>query len=170
MKFRSIVIGCCALLAVQGAMAQTTASTKPDDRIKARQAAFTVIASNIGKIKTNLDGEYNKDEVLKSIAVIQSLAHTNVASWFPAGTDKGIGFHETQVKADLFDPANAKKAEEASRNFDEQANQFAIVAELGDKAAVQGQFGKLRGTCKGCHDSFRVDSTAVAAPAAAPAK
>jgi len=161
MKFSNVVIGCCALLAVQGSIAQT----KPDDRIKARQAAFTVIAANIGKIKTNLDGEYNKDDVLKSIAVIQSLAHTNVASWFPAGTDKGIGFRETQVKAELFDPANAKKVDEASRNFDEQANQFAIVAELGDKNAVQGQFGKLRSTCKGCHDNFRVDSTTAAPPA-----
>ncbi|MET0380187.1 MAG: cytochrome c [Spongiibacteraceae bacterium] len=161
MNFRKIVIGCCALLAVQGAIAQT----KPDDRIKVRQAAFTVIAANIGKIKTNLDGEYNKDDVLKSIAVIQSLAHTNVASWFPAGTDKGIGIRETQVRTELFDPANAKKIDEASRNFDEQANQFAIVAELGAKNAVQAQFGKLRATCQGCHDNFRVDSTTAAAPA-----
>jgi cytochrome c556 len=167
MKLSKLVIGCCAFALAHGVIAQPAASTKPDDRIKARQAAFTVIASNVGKIKSNLDGEYKKEDVLVSAAIIQSLAHSDVASWFPSGTEKGNGFHETQVKADLFDPANAKKARDAANNFNEQADQLAVIAAIGDKDAVQAQFGKLRGTCKGCHDSFRVDSTSAApAPAA----
>jgi cytochrome c556 len=167
MKLSNFFIGCGILLLAHGAIAQPAASSKPDDRIKARQAAFTVIAANVGKIKNNLDGEYKKDEVLTAAAIIQALAHSDVASWFPAGTEKGNGFRETQVKAELFDPANSKKAKDAASNFNEQADQLAIIAALGDKDAVQTQFGKLRGTCKGCHDSFRIDSTS-AAPAPAP--
>ena len=164
MKWQPLFLGSLALLLIQGASAQT----KPDDRIKTRQAAFTVIAANVGKIKTNLDGEYKKQDVLDAATVIQSLAHTNVASWFPAGTNTGNGFHETQVKGAWFEAENAKKAADASNKFKDEADQLAIVAALGDKDAVQAQFGKLRGTCKGCHDNFRVDSTQTAA-APAPA-
>jgi cytochrome c556 len=165
MRLKHLVIGCCAIIPALVSANLALAQAKPDDVIKARQATFAVVAAQVGRIKTNLDGDYKKDEVMKSAAIIQAIANAGLASLFAQGTDKGIGFHETQAKAELFDPANAKKVTEVINNFNEQANQLAVVADLGDKAAVQAQFGKLRGTCKGCHDSFRVDSTAPA-PAA----
>lgn len=165
MRFKNILIGSCALIPALVSANLAFAQAKPDDAIKARQATFAVVAAHVGRIKTNLDGDYKKEDVMKSAAVIQAIANAGLTSFFPAGTDKGIGFHETQVKPELFDPANAKKLTEVVNNFSEQANQLVIVANVGDKAAVQTQFGKLRGTCKGCHDSFRVDSTAPA-PAA----
>ncbi|MFT3931015.1 MAG: cytochrome c [Spongiibacteraceae bacterium] len=141
------------------------AQQKPDDVIKNRQATFNVIAGHVGKIKANLDGEYNRDQVLKSTAVLQAIANAGLESLFVAGTDKGNGYHESQLKADAFNPDNAKKLRDAFNSFNEQANQLAVIAGIGDKAAVQAQFGKLRGACKSCHDNFRVDSTAPAAPA-----
>jgi len=136
------------------------AQQKPDDVIKNRQATFNVVAGHVGKIKANLDGEYNRDQVLKSAAVIQAIANAGIESLFAAGTDKGTGYHDTQLKAEALNPDNAKKLHDAASAFTEQANQLVVIADIGDKAAVQAQFGKLRGTCKGCHDNFRVDTTA----------
>jgi len=153
---RAIAIAIAAVTFHQVALAQQ----KPDDAIKNRQATFNVIAGHIGKIKTNLDGEYNHEQVLKSVTAIQAIANADIASLFIAGTDKGTGYHETQLKADAFNPDNAKKFKDAVNNFVEQSNQLAVITAIGDKAAVQAQFGKLRGTCKSCHDNFRVDTTA----------
>ncbi|HEY3697687.1 MAG TPA: cytochrome c [Spongiibacteraceae bacterium] len=156
MQLKSILIAAGMVISASGVLAQQ----KPEDAIKNRQATFNVIASHVGKIKASLDGEYNRDQVLKSTAVIQAIANFGIDSLFVEGTDKGTGYHETQLKTDAFNPDNAKKFEDAVNNFADQANQLAVIANIGDKAAVQAQFGKLRGTCKSCHDNFRNDSTA----------
>lgn len=135
------------------------AQPKKEDIIKNRQATFNVIAANVGRIKSNLDGDYKKSEVMNSAAVIQAIANAGLTPLFVEGTDTGIGYHESQAKPELFSPDNAKKVSDAASSFAEQANQLAIIANIGDKAAVQTQFGKLRATCKSCHDSFRADST-----------
>lgn len=161
MKSKQFAGGTLAIaIILAGANHTALAQQKPDDVIKNRQATFNVIAGHVGKIKVNLDGEYNRDQVLKSAAVIQAIANSGINSLFVEGTDKGTGYHDTQLKADAFNPDNAKKFKDAVTNFSDQANQLAVIADIGDKAAVQAQFGKLRGTCKGCHDSFRVDTTA----------
>ncbi len=156
MKIKSLAIACCALLAANVAVSEP----KPEETIKTRQATFNVIASNIGRIKANLDGDYQKDDVIKSAGLIQAIGNAGLASLFLPGTDKGIGFHETQIKPEALSPDNAKKLGETISNFREQADQLVVIAGIGDKAAVQAQFGKLRGTCKRCHDNFRIDSTA----------
>jgi cytochrome c556 len=156
MQFKPLLVATGLALLASGVSAQQ----KPDDVIKNRQATFNVIAGHVGKIKSNLDGEYNREQVLKSTAVIQAIANSNIDSLFVAGTDKGAGYHDTQLKSEAFNPENAKKLHDAFNNFNEQANQLAVIANIGDKAAVQAQFGKLRGTCKSCHDNFRNDSTA----------
>lgn len=156
MQLKPFFIAASVAFAASGALAQQ----KPEDVIKNRQATFNVIAGHVGKIKANLDGEYNRDQVLKSTAVIQAIANSGIDALFVAGTDKGSGYHETQLKSEAFNPDNAKKFKDAVTNFSDQANQLAVIANIGDKDAVQAQFGKLRGACKGCHDNFRIDTTA----------
>ncbi len=153
---RALVLAVAMIGITQSGLAQQ----KPDDVIKNRQATFNVVAGHVGRIKANLDGEYDRDQVLKSAAVIQAIANSQLDALFVAGTDKGNGYHESQLKPEALDPANAKKLRDAINGFSEQASQLALLANIGDKAAVQGQFGKLRGTCKTCHDNFRVESTA----------
>ncbi len=155
MKIKHLAVVCAALLTTNIAVAQT----KPDETIRTRQATFNVISSNVGQIKSNLDGEYKKEDVIKFAGVIQAIANAGLGSLFTPGTDKGVGYHDTKLKPDWFLPENAKKASDAIASFKEQADQLAVIAAIGDKAAVQAQFGKLRGTCKGCHDNFRFDST-----------
>ena len=40
--------------------------------------------------------------------------------------------------------------------FNKEANEMAKVAAAGDAAATKEQLGKLGGTCKGCHDDFKI--------------
>ena len=154
MKPTSTSLLLAATVALAGAStAFAQQAPKPETLIKWRQSAFQVVAWNSGRIKANLDGEYNKDQVIKSADVIAAIAGSGLGSLFPPGTETGKGWHDTSVKADLF--ANPAKVAQRSADFAKEANELLRIASSGDAAAVKDQFGKLQKTCKSCHDDFR---------------
>jgi len=154
MKPTSTSLLLAAAIALAGAgTAFAQQAPKPETLIKWRQSAFQVVAWNSGRIKANLDGEYNKDQVIKSADVIAAIAGSGLGSLFPAGTETGKGWHDTTVKADLF--ANPAKVAQRSADFAREANELLRIASSSDAAAVKDQFGKLQKTCKSCHDDFR---------------
>jgi cytochrome c556 len=129
------------------------APPKPETLIKWRQSAFQVIAWNNARVKTSLEGQYQKDDVAKASATIAAIANSGLGALFGPGTEQGKGWHDTSTKPELFkDP---KRAAELFGNFNREANELARVAALGDPAAVKEQFGKLGKTCKACHDDFK---------------
>ena len=141
-----------------GLIAVTLAGTvaaqgKPEDAIKWRQSAYTTMGWNMARIKANLEGTFNKDDVVKSANVIQAIANSGIGVLFPAGTDKGTGWEATRVKPEFF--TNKEGVGKVAMAFNKEANEMAKVAATGDAAAVKEQFGKLGGTCKGCHDDFK---------------
>lgn len=138
------------LLAVQSAQAQQ--APKPEQLIKWRQSAYQVIAWNTGRVKANVDGTYNKEDVIKAANAIAALANSGLGSLYAPGTETGKGWKETAVKPELF---TDKKAGEVAAAFNKEANELARLAALGDVAQVKAQLGKLQGTCKACHDDFR---------------
>lgn len=126
---------------------------KPENLIKWRQSAFQVVAWNSGRIKASVEGQYNKDEVVKAANTIAAIANGGLGSLFAPGTEQGKGWHDTSTKPELFkDP---KHAGELAANFSKEATELARVASSGDAAEVKDQFGKLARTCKACHDDFR---------------
>jgi cytochrome c556 len=126
---------------------------KPEQLIKWRQSAYQVVAWNSGRIKASLDGQYNKDEVAKAANTIAAIANTGLGALFPSGTEQGKGWHDTAVKAELFQ--DGKKVGEYAANFSREATELAKVAAVGDPGAVKDQYAKLTRTCKSCHDDFR---------------
>jgi cytochrome c556 len=128
-------------------------SAKPEQLIKWRQSAYQLIAWNIGRIKVNLDGQYNKEEVVKAANTIASVANSGLGALFAAGTETGKGWHDTAAKPALF--AAGSKAGEYSAAFSKEANELAKLAANGDQASVKEQFGKLGRACKNCHDDYK---------------
>jgi cytochrome c556 len=126
---------------------------KPEEMIKTRKAAYSFMAWNMGKIKANLDGTFNKDQVVASANAVAAVANSGLGALFGPGTDKEVGGEKTRVKPEFFQQQD--KVREVAMNFNKEANELAKVAATGDKAAIQAQFGKTGGTCKACHDSFR---------------
>lgn len=152
-RLQHIVATLVAVGALAGAAtAVAQQAPKPEQLIKWRQSAYQVIAWNTGRVKANVDGTYNKEEVIKAANTIAALANAGLGSLFAPGTDTGKGWHDTAVKPELF---TDKKAGEDGANFNKEANELAKVAATGDVAAVKAQLGKLQGTCKACHDDFR---------------
>jgi len=130
------------------------AQMKPEDAIKFRQSAYTNMAWSMQRIKASAEGSFSRDEVVKAANVIQSLANSGMGSLYLPGTDKGKGWEETNVKPELF--TSKEKVGKLAGDFSREANEMARIAAEGDQAAVKAQFDKLGGTCKGCHDEFRI--------------
>jgi cytochrome c556 len=129
-------------------------ATKPETLIKWRQSVFQVIAWDTGRIKASVEGQYNKEEVIKAANSIAAIAKSGLGALFAPGTEQGKGWHDTSAKPELF--KDTKHFDELGVNFSKEATELATVAASGDAAAVKTQFGKLTRTCKSCHDDFRV--------------
>ena len=144
------VLAIGALAATATAIAQQ--APKPEQLIKWRQSAYQLIAWNTGRVKANVDGQYNKEDVIKAANTIAAIANSGLGALYAPGTETGKGWRETNVKPELFtDP----KAGEIAGHFSKEASELARVAALGDVAVVKAQLGKLQATCKACHDDYR---------------
>jgi cytochrome c556 len=152
---KHLVLGALSaiLLAVSTASSAQQAP-KPESLIKWRQSAYSVLGWNSGRIKANVEGQYNKDEVIKAANTIAALANSGLGSLFAPGTETGKGWHETAAKPELF--KDGKRVGELAADFTREANELAKLAAGGDAAAVKAQYGKLSKTCKACHDDFKI--------------
>lgn len=144
-----------AVLLSFGFTGAAVAQMKPDDAIKFRQSGYGFMAWNMGRIKMNVEGgNFNKDEVIKAANAIQAVANSGMGALYLPGTDKGTGWEETRAKSNIW--TEKEKMGKAAMAFNKEANELAKVAATGDAAAVGKQLGQLGGTCKGCHDDFKV--------------
>lgn len=150
---KKIVLAAVGTLAAAAAMAQQ--GPKPEDLIAARQAGYKFMAWNTGRIKANIDGTYNKDDVVKAANTIAAIANSGMGALYAPGTEKGKGFHDTHAKAEIF--TDKEGVAKVAIAFNKEANELAKVAAAGDAAAVKAQFGKLVEACKACHKEYRVE-------------
>ena len=148
MKVKHVILATVApilLLATGSVVAQFK---KPEDAIKYRQSAFTVMANSFGKIGAVVKGEapYNKDDVAKNAAIVTMLSTLPWQAFGP-GTEGG------NAKPEIWsDNAKFKSAAEKM--------QLAVVdlntaAQSGNQDAIKKAFGAVGQTCKGCHDDFK---------------
>lgn len=151
-KFNKLSAVALSLVVLSGA---ALAQMKPEDAIASRQAGYKFMAWNMGRIKMNLEGQYNKDEVIQAANVIQAIANSGMGKLYLPGTDKGTGYHETKVKPELF--TDKEGVGTVAKAFNGAANEMAKVAATGDAAAVKTAYGELGKTCKGCHEKFKVE-------------
>ena len=128
---------------------------KPEEMIKIRKAGYSFMAWNMGKIKANLEGTYNKEQVLASANVIAATAGSGMGALFGPGTEKDVAGQKTRVKPEFFKEPD--KVKELAMAYIKEANELQKVAATGDVAVIKVQFGKTGESCKACHEKFRND-------------
>ena len=145
-----------ALAALAVTLATTAAAEmKPEEQIKTRQAGYTFMSWNMGKIKANLGGDYNAKQVEAAANAIAGIANSGMGALFGPGTDQSIGDVKTAVKPAFFkEQDNVGKL---AKDYVAAANTLQKVAATGDQAAVKQAFGDLGAACKACHDKYRQD-------------
>lgn len=141
-----------ALSVTASAFAQQ--APKPEQVIKWRQSVYQVLGWNSNRIKANVEGQFNREEVVRAANSTAAIANSGLGALYAAGTEQGKGWHDTAAKPEIF--KDGKKVGDLAANFVREANELAKVAANGDQAAVKAQFGKLGQTCKSCHDDYKV--------------
>ena len=149
--YKTLIAG-LTLVAITGSAAAQVIG-KMEDQIRWRQSAYHTMAWSMGRIKANVEGNYNKDQVVEAANVIQAIANSKMGALYQPGSDQGKGWKETRLKSEFF--TDKETLGKVAGNFGQQAHEMAKVAAAGDAAAVKAQFGKLGEACKGCHEKFR---------------
>lgn len=153
MKLKNTILAVLALGLSSAATAQVFG--KPEDQIRWRQSAYHTMAWSMGRIKANVEGTYNKEQVVEAANVVQAIANSKMGALFQPNTNTGKGWKETRVKPEFFKPESKDELGKIAGAYVKEANEMAKVAAAGDLAAIKTQFGKLGEACKACHDKFR---------------
>lgn len=136
----------CAPLWVSSAQAQFA---KPEDAIKYRQSAFTMLGNHMGRLQPVLKGQvaFDAAAVKANVAVIQTLS-TLPWTAFAAGTQAS-----SSAKPEIWSDAAGFKA--AQQKFEAAVVQLSASADSGDLNKLRSAAGDVGASCKACHDSYR---------------
>jgi cytochrome c556 len=148
MKLQKIVLAITSTVLAISAGLAFAQFQKPEDAIKYRQSAFTVMANSFGKIGAVVKGEapYNKDEVAKNAAIVTMISTLPWQAFGP-GTEGGKAQSEIWSENAKFKSASEKM-------------QLAVVdlnkaAQSGDLESIKKAYAAAGATCKNCHDDFK---------------
>jgi cytochrome c556 len=149
LKFRpSLTVAALALVTALPAAAQFQ---KPEDAVKYRQSAFTVMANHFGRIGAMANGRVPFDAATAQanadiVVAMSKLPYTA----FGEGTDK-VGntraLPEVWSKRADFD-AGAKKMQE-------EVVKLQTATKTGNLDQIKAAFGDAGKSCKACHDNYR---------------
>lgn len=126
---------------------------KPEDAIKYRQGAFTVMANHLGRIGAMAAGRapFDAKVAAENAALVNDLAKLPFTA-FGEGTDKGL---PNRAKPEIWKDAAKFKA--ASEKMVVEVGKLEAAAKAGNLDAIKAAMGAVGGSCKACHDDFRAE-------------
>jgi cytochrome c556 len=147
---KRLVLALTAVAALCTALPASAQFAKPEDAIKYRKGAFTVMATHFGRIgaMVNDKAPWDAKAAAENAEIAAYMSQLPFAGFVP-GTDTG----ETKAKPEIWKETDKFKA--AATKMQEAVAKLNTVAKGGDKAAIKAAFGDAGGACKACHDDFR---------------
>lgn len=123
---------------------------KPEDAIKYRKAAFTVLGAHFGRIGAMANNRVPFDAKVASenADIVADIAKLPFAGFGP-GTDKG----DTRAKPEIWTEQDKFKA--GATKMQEESVKLAAAAKSGNLDTLKAAFGETAKTCKACHDAYR---------------
>ena len=123
---------------------------KPEDAIKYRKAAFTVMAAHFGRVAAMANGRIPFDaKAAADNAEIATMVSKLPYAGFVDGTDKG----DTKAKPEIW--AERDKFNAAAASMQEEMVKLNAAAKTGNLDAIKAAAGNVGKACKGCHDTYR---------------
>ena len=124
---------------------------KPEDAVKYRKAAFTVMSSHFARIGAMVQGRAPFDgaaaatnaDIVREMSVLPYAGFVEGTS----GTEKG------QPKANVW--TERAKFDAAAKKMQDEVAKLAVAAKGNNLDALKAAFGPAAAACKSCHDDFR---------------
>ena len=144
-----------ALVATLGALASLPASAqfqKPEDAIKYRKAAFTVMGAHFGRIGAMASGKAPFDAAAAAanadiVATMSKLPY--------AGFIEGTASGDTRAKPEIW--TERAKFDAAANKMQDEVSKLNVAAKSGNLDQIKVAFGAAGQSCTACHDNYRKD-------------
>ena len=144
-----------ALVATLGALASLPAAAqfqKPEDAIKYRKAAFTVMGAHFGRIGAMASGKAPFDAAAAAanadiVATMSKLPY--------AGFIEGTASGDTRAKPEIW--TERAKFDAAANKMQDEVSKLNVAAKSGNLDQIKVAFGAAGQSCKACHDNYRKD-------------
>jgi len=148
--FPTLALTGAALLGSLIALPAAAQFAKPEDAIKYRKAAFTVMARHFGIVAGMANGKIPFDaKAAADNAEIATVMSKLPYAGFIDGTDKG----ETKAEPKIW--AEKDKFNTAASTMQEAMAKLNVVAKGGNIDAIKAAVGDTGKACKACHDNYR---------------
>ena len=149
-QVRTVAVVACCTAGAAIAWPVAAQYAKPEDAVKYRKAAFTVMNSHMGRIFAQLKTPTPNMQIIQSSA--QTVESMSKLPWdaFAPSTELVA---DTRALPALFQ--NEAKVKELAQKMQEEVSKLNTVAKTGDAAAIRTQFNAAAKSCDSCHDDFR---------------
>ncbi len=126
---------------------------KPEDAIKYRQSALTVMANHFGRIGAMAQGRvpFDAKVAAENAVIVSDLAKLPWAAFGP-GTDKGM---PNRAKPEIW--SDGAKFKAAADKMVAEVAKLDAAAKSGNLDQLKAAAGAVGASCKGCHDDFRAE-------------
>jgi len=123
---------------------------KPEDAIKYRKAALTVMGAHFGRLGAMAQGRVPFDAKIAAdnAEIVADMAKLPWAA-FTEGSDAG----DTKAKPEIW--KQGTKFKEYADKLQVESSKLAAATKSGKEDAFKAAFTATAGTCKTCHDDFR---------------
>jgi cytochrome c556 len=143
-----------ALILAAGSLAMPAAAQfqRPDDAVKYRKAALSVMGTHFSRVGAMASGRapFDAKVAAENMAIVETLSKLPWEAFGP-GTDKG----DTRALPAVW--TEQGKFKTASERMQAEVAKLNAAAKTGNLDAIKTAFGATAASCKACHDDFRKD-------------
>jgi cytochrome c556 len=149
-RLHLVLLSTVATLASLPAAAQFQ---KPEDAIKYRQSALTVMANHFGRIAQMAQGRvpFDAKVAAENADIVLTMSKLPFQA-FGEGTDKGM---PQRAKPEVWKEQAKFKA--AAEKMQGEVVKLDAAAKTGNLDAIKAAVGAVGSSCKACHDDFRAE-------------
>jgi cytochrome c556 len=150
MRRKAMAIAVALAVGIGFALDAAAQERKPEDQIKMRKGALTVMSWNFGVIGAMAKGQrpYDQAEAVKRAEAVSFASHLPWEAFAP-GTDTG----DTRALPAIWQQQDKFKA--AQERLESETAKLVQAAKSGDVGQLKSQFGATAKACSACHDDFR---------------
>lgn len=146
----SMLMAVAALAGAAYALPAVAQFAKPEDAIKYRKAAFTVMGTHFGRVAAMAQGKIPFDaKAAADNAEIATYMSKLPFAGFVDGTDKG----QTRAEPKIWSEMDKFKA--AAQTMQDNMAKLNAAAKTGNLDQIKAAVGETGKSCKACHDNYR---------------
>jgi cytochrome c556 len=147
---KKLLLSLITLSAVTISLSASAQFAKPEDAIKYRKSALTVMSAHTARLGAMANGKvpFDAKSAAENAEIVADMAKLPWAA-FGEGTDTG----DTKAKPEVW--KQSAKFKEAADKLQAETVKLLAASKTGKEDAFKTAFSATAGACKSCHDDFR---------------